>query len=122
MWACQSGHDLCARALIEAGGAVDARQPDGETSLTLSCRGGHEVCTRVLLEAGAAVDLALEPDAEDGPCFTALMFAAQNGHDPCTRALIEAGADTKIKAPGFGNAYEIADGQGHTAICKLLNM
>ena len=112
---------ICApRALIENGAAVDACQPDGETSLTLSCRFGHEACARLLIHAGAKVDLALKVDAEDGPCFTALMFAAQSGHGLCGRALLEAGAQKDAKSKMGNTALSLAERSEHTAICKLL--
>ena len=113
-------HEQVARALLEAGAAADARQPDGETSLTISCRGGHESCTRLLLEAGAAIDLALKPDAEDGPCFTALMFAAQNGHELCACALLKAGARKDVESNAGITALSLARKNGHSEICELL--
>ena len=53
MLSCQNGHELCARALLEAGADINYMPPDGLTALMLACQQGHEQCTRALLEAGA---------------------------------------------------------------------
>ena len=42
MTACVFGHELCARALLEAGADVDHQNNDGATALVLSCQDGHE--------------------------------------------------------------------------------
>jgi ankyrin repeat protein len=40
--AAQNGHDLCARALIEANANLEAQQNQGFTSLMLAAQNGHE--------------------------------------------------------------------------------
>ena len=75
MKASKNGHDLCARALIEAGAAVNHAAGQGETPLMLACQNNHELCARALIENGAKVDAT----EEDG--WPTLMFAAQNGHE-----------------------------------------
>ena len=42
MIACGNGHELCARALLEAGAAVDSATNKGATTLKISCQNGHE--------------------------------------------------------------------------------
>ena len=82
MISAQNGHDLCARALLEAGAAVDHAAANGATALMLACAGNHELCARALIEAKAEIDKV-------GPQgFTALMFSASNGHDLCAPTLL----------------------------------
>ena len=55
MYASSCGHDLCARALLEAGADINYKPPNGPTALMMACQNVHEQCTRALLEAGAAL-------------------------------------------------------------------
>ena len=41
---CENGHELCARALLEAGADLEAMLPSGTTALILSCQNGHDQC------------------------------------------------------------------------------
>ena len=58
LWrACFSDHPDCARALIDAGAAVDGWATNGgKTALILACEAGHPECAHALIGAGAAVD------------------------------------------------------------------
>ena len=57
MFACQSGHDLCARALIEAKADPNVESKDHVTALNLACDDGHEACALLLLRNGARADV-----------------------------------------------------------------
>ena len=73
MWAAQFGHDLCARALLEAKADLEKQTAKGWTALILSCQNGHDLCARALLEAGADRTTAVSG-------WTAQMFAKHYGH------------------------------------------
>ena len=68
------GHELCARALIEARAAVDATEENGYTALMLCCKNGHEQCVRALVEAKANIH-AKNKDED-----AALDIARREGH------------------------------------------
>ena len=78
MFSCSNGHDLCARALIEAGADVNKGITEGEHAgwnpLMIACRDGHDLCARALIEAGARKDVRSKLGS------TALSLARQNGH------------------------------------------
>ena len=64
---CQKGHDLCARALIDAKANLEPTQEGNFTALMISCQNGHDLCTQALLVAGAAVDkMGQSVTEEDG--------------------------------------------------------
>ena len=48
MFACQNGHDLCARALIEAGANKHATTKQGSTALSIARSNGHEPICKLL--------------------------------------------------------------------------
>ena len=65
--ASRNGNVDAARALLEAGADVDARNADGITALMMAAARGHVEVVHVLLEAGADVDArnAVGGDAAD---------------------------------------------------------
>jgi hypothetical protein len=81
-----NGHEVCVRAVLQAGAAVDQVFTDGATPLFVACQNGHEACVWAVLQAGAAVDQAKNDGA------TPLFVACQNGHEVCVRAVLQAGA------------------------------
>ena len=83
MLAVQKGHDLCARALLEAGAEIDKARSDGYTALMDACLDGHEQCARALIEAGATVD------AVNNEGVTALIKAAEKGHERVCASRLE---------------------------------
>ena len=91
MLTCQNGHELCARALIEAKVDLEKQTAKGNTALILSCSNGHELCAQALLKAGANVNHAT-PEV-----LTSLMVACQNNHELCARALLKAGANIEMQ-------------------------
>ena len=62
------------RLLIERGGDLNARSPNGSTPLMMTARQGHEPIAKLLLEAGA--DPALTNDSGE----SALVWAMRHGH------------------------------------------
>ena len=80
-----------ARALIEAGADVNAKEDDGWTPLHHCAQKGHLEVVRVLIEKGADVN-AKEDDGR-----TPLHLSASKGHPEVARALIEKGADVNAK-------------------------
>jgi serine/threonine-protein phosphatase 6 regulatory ankyrin repeat subunit B len=115
MQTCRYGHELCARALIEAMANVEATVGTGHTALMLASQNGHELCARALIEAGANVNHA----SNDGR--TALIQASKNGHELCARTLIEAGANVNYAANDGWTALMFASRNGHElCACTLI--
>ena len=89
MWACETGHHVCAQALIDAGAAVDMVDNAGLTALMWACRGGYRACVQALLDAGAAVDVVKNAgktalmEAVESPSLDAILVecAAENDED-----------------------------------------
>ena len=48
MYSAQNGHDLCARALLEAGARRDVKTKAGNTALGLAKRNGHSTLVSLL--------------------------------------------------------------------------
>jgi hypothetical protein len=107
MYACDSGHHECARALIDANAAVDTVDNYGFTALMRACDWGHHECAQALIDAGAAVDMV------NNGGQTALMIACESppplwltqsqrqGRIRCALALLEATAP--IREAGFSD-------------------
>ena len=57
MSSCQNGHELCARALLEAKADPNAENDNHVTALNLACEDKHEQCALLLLRAGAKPDI-----------------------------------------------------------------
>lgn len=85
MLAAKEGRTEEARALVNAGAAVDLRTSGGSTALMDACFYGHDDVVKLLLAAGARTDLK----ANNG--FTALKWARDQGHEECARLLRAAG-------------------------------
>ena len=54
MYACQSGQEQCARALIKANASLDHQTPKQVTALNMACENAHEECAMLLLRAGSS--------------------------------------------------------------------
>jgi hypothetical protein len=92
--ACLYGHEACVSALLEAGAAAGAVNPeDGSTPLHDAAAGGYTAIMRRLLEAGAEVQVA---DAEGD---TPLHNAARGDHLEAVTMLLGAGASPKVRPP-----------------------
>lgn len=76
-----------ARALLDAGASVDARNFVSETPLHFAAKKNHVDLARMLLDAGAVVD------AKDDEGKTPLHKACESGNVAVAGALIEAGAN-----------------------------
>ena len=74
-----------ALALLEKGAAVDAKNEDGDTPLTLACQEGHVEVAQLLLERGA------DHSPRDGGGWTPLHLAAEHNRIAALRMLLDAG-------------------------------
>lgn len=124
----------CARALLEAGAGVDARDVSGEGALMRACRLGDEQMARELLRCGA------NPNARGREGASPLAVAASYG-EGLMLALLEAGsrpdcdsedgrpllvalcAQSQAEGPvrallHYGVNVERADPQGWTPLCQ----
>ena len=119
MLSCQSGHDLCSRALLVKGASLEAVSKDNFTMLMAASYGGLlSVVTQVLPLSD--IDAAVVSTHASQAGYTALMYASSNGHELCARALLEAGSDRNIVSSAGSSALKLAESAGHTAICDLL--
>jgi ankyrin repeat protein len=122
--AARAGHGAVARALVTAGGEVEARTwhfvdraGRGLTPLLYAATGGHAAVIRVLLEAGA------KPDTTSAflPYETPLLYAATLGHAEAVRVLLDAGADPRrISGVDGLDALGRAGRKGHREVDALL--
>lgn len=95
-----------ARAL-DGGGAVQARQADGRTALSLAAAAADIDIVRLLLKRGA------DPMARDtGTWSHALAHGVRAGHHGTVRVLLEAGADglARERRPGADKGHDDGDG------------
>ena len=104
-----------AGALLEAGVAVDAKDPAGNTPLHRAAYNNAEKVARVLLEAGADVD------ARDTFGDEPLHQAAYNNAEKVARMLLEAGADVDARNEGGATPlHQAADTNNVEAMRVLL--
>jgi hypothetical protein len=106
-WACNSGHEHVARALLDGkyegrGAEVDARTGGGWTPLLMASNGGREGVVRLLLARGAILML------QSSGGWTALHAAVVNNHAG-TVALLCA-------APGAAAALALRSDSGDTPL------
>jgi len=93
-WACQLSSVEAAKALIDAGADINARDSDGETPLHIACSEGQVDIVKLLLESEV---LDINNETDEGK--TALMFAAQACSCETCKMLLEKGAN-----PGHSDA------------------
>jgi ankyrin repeat protein len=79
-----------ARALLDRGAAIDAKDKDGKTALAKSAEANKLGLMRLLLERGADVNAR----SLDGS--TPLLYAAQEDRGPAVALLLERGADPNL--------------------------
>jgi ankyrin repeat protein len=90
------------QALLAAKAAVDARQLNGNTPLTIASAKGRADVVRILLAAKADIGAA------DDNGHSALMLASANGHVDVVRILLAAKADVNAKARDGSTALMLA--------------
>jgi len=102
--------------VLDAGGAVDGRTPDGFTPLHLAAFFGAPRAAAVLLERGA------DPVAvADNPMrIQALHAAAAGRHLEIAALLIAAGADVDARQQGGYTPLLAVAGNGDTELARLL--
>ena len=88
--AARLGCEKEARALIDWGAAVDAKDREGATALARAAQAGKISVATLLIEKGADVNAR----AVDGS--TPLFYAAEADRGPATRLLIARGADPNL--------------------------
>ena len=110
------GKPEIARALLDAGAAVDAYTTNdlANQPLHAAAAGRHlEVC-RVLLAAGANVN------ATQHGGYTPLHEAAQHGDVEMMELFLSAGADPTISVEDGGTPADLADAAGHADVARRL--
>jgi ankyrin repeat protein len=117
--ATKSGDLTRAKALIEGGAEVNARDAYGATALMNAAQSGNLEMVEALLAAGAEVD------AKDELGWTALMKACFNadqnrGFPEIVTRLIAAGADPNVKITYGIRPLMLAAGYGEAGVCQAL--
>merc|ERR1719491_894784 len=110
--AARSGHDRIVEELIAAGADVSIRTDDGSTMLHHAVSGQSPAVVRALLAAGVGADEC----NEDG--ISPLILAAYYSQTDIAVALLEAGADVHLRAEGWGNALDSAQGDAVTELLE----
>jgi ankyrin repeat protein len=105
--AAKSGDVEAARALLQSGADINAKDRYGQTALMLAAHHGHEALVETLIEHGADLNVTAKYR------LSALMLAVVAGHAGIARRLARAGTDRSLQgsgAPGFAGktAYDLA--------------
>jgi ankyrin repeat protein len=105
--AAREGEFAAAKALLESGAEIDARDRYGQTALMIAAHHGHQALVELLIESGANLDVT----GKYG--LSALMLSVISGHGAIAEKLVRAGANRTLKgsgAPGFAGktAYDLA--------------
>ena len=115
--ACQGGHLMVVKALIDAGADVNCRRNmAGIPPLLFAAGLGHAPVVLALIKAGADVNLA------DAAGRVPLLLAAEAGNVKCVSLLIYAGVNIRYVHPGSGGdtALTCAKDNENAAVVKLL--
>lgn len=103
-----------ARALIDAGADLNARDNNGWTLLTSAASSGHADVVKLLLGAGADVN------ARSVSGSTPLSWAVTAGHADVAKLLIGAGADVNAQDKDGWTLLHWAASSGHADVAKVL--
>jgi len=88
--AARLGCEKEARALLDRGAAIDAKDREGKTALVKAAEANKLMMMRLLLERGA------DPNARAVDGSTPLLYAAEQDRGPAVALLLERGADPNL--------------------------
>lgn len=114
LMAAYRGDRVTARALINRGASLAARDENGYTPLHWAAYNGDVRMLELLLEAGAPVDPL------DAKGTTPLMLAAWNGYAQCVHTLLAHGANRELRSTDGFIALDYARSRHHTAVMREL--
>lgn len=109
-------HDRIAKALVEAGAALE--NDLWWTPLTYAAFADRSEMVKYLLAKGALINGPVTNNVT--PIKTPLMMATIEGHDQIVRYLLIKGADANIKAQNGATAYSLAEKYDHGRLLKYL--
>ncbi len=112
--AVRNGNYAAARAFVEAGGDVDAPEPDGTTALHWALRQDRAGIAKLLLRAGA------DANAANRYGMTPLSLAGTNGNPETAALLLDAGADPNLATPEGETPLMTSARTGNPEVLRLL--
>jgi ankyrin repeat protein len=125
--AAQKGHTALIQVLIESKVNPNIRRSyDKATPVYLAAKNGHEEAIRTLIELNGDPNLITvrqvftQNEVLLSPEYTPIFAAAGNGHANCVRLLIEKGADFKSLNFSGRTPLDIARGNKHEVVVKIL--
>lgn len=115
-YAAAMGHQAVVEALLQSGGAVGLRAPDGSTPLALAAGAGHRGVLSLLVSRGAVVN------AVDNRGMTPLSLASKNGQVGTVEELL--GREALIDpVDAYNNsAIDYANAGGHRRVVEILSI
>ena len=115
MRATYNGHRDVVQLLRERGADVNAKDKDGNTTLSLAVRSGNIALVELLLKQGANMEATAGRFR-----VTALIEAALNGWDSIAVILLQAGASVSATNAKGKSALTFAALNGHEGMVKIL--
>ncbi|MEU5975878.1 ankyrin repeat domain-containing protein [Streptomyces sp. NPDC047315] len=112
--AAKRGDATAARAAIDAGADVEARDQDLRTPLLLAALGDHVEVARALVAAGG------DPNAQDARHDSAWLVTGVTGSVAMMRVLLPAGPDVTLRNRFGGVSVIPASERGHVAYVRAV--
>ncbi|KAJ3135569.1 E3 ubiquitin-protein ligase mib2 [Physocladia obscura] len=119
-FACQNGHKVIVKHLIDNGCEVERAGLDGYTPLHVAATAGYTEYVNLLLAKGVRFESSANIEAVDEDNSTSLIEAALCGHVAATRFLLEAGANLNAAENNGQTALQYTARNGKIEIVEVL--
>ncbi|KAK2608367.1 hypothetical protein QQS21_003052 [Conoideocrella luteorostrata] len=114
LWAVANALERMVQLLLENGANIEAKDSDGNTSLSTACMKGKFGIAKLLLESGANIEI------RNVSGLTPLSIACWHEANDVARLLIQRGANIEAKDPDGNTSLSTACMKGKCGIAKLL--